>query len=375
MFRPHIQRLEVLIVLALLSAGLFFWAAKSTLVVKARGHDLKIVAAEKMAQAMSTLKEVRLGSEGIVMEDNPNDPNGTMLIGSEYTPITTDRGNLDAKLTTLNPNFAAIVVDMLVAADVENGDTIAVAFTGSMPGANIGVLAACSAMEIHPVIITSLGASEWGATDPYFTWVDMETELFRQDVFKKVSIAASMGGGGDRGKDLSPNGRELLKEAINRNYHILQSIQEKDLESSISKRIDLFGKVLPLSDYKVYLNVGGGAASVGPRINARLVPPGLSSAASLKGDLADCVLKRFVDVNVPVIHIHNIEELAEKYDLPFSPIPMPETGIGQIFAQLIFNRTISLIALILTLGSLTAVGLRSHRQVKEVMEYDPEASL
>jgi poly-gamma-glutamate system protein len=258
---------------------------------------------------------------------------------------------------------------------VENGDTIAVAFTGSMPGANIGVLAACSAMEIHPVIITSLGASEWGATDPYFTWVDMETELFRQDVFKKVSIAASMGGGGDRGKDLSPNGRELLKEAINRNYHILQSIQEKDLESSISKRIDLFGKVLPLSDYKVYLNVGGGAASVGPRINARLVPPGLSSAASLKGDLADCVLKRFVDVNVPVIHIHNIEELAEKYDLPFSPIPMPETGIGQIFAQLIFNRTISLIALILTLGSLTAVGLRSHRQVKEVMEYDPEASL
>jgi poly-gamma-glutamate system protein len=343
--------------------------------VKARGHDLKIVAAENMAQAMSTLKEVRLGSEEVVMEDNPNDPNGTMLIGSEWTPITTDRGNLDAKLTTLNPNFAAIVVDMLVAADVENGDTIAVAFTGSMPGANIGVLAACSAMEIHPVIITSLGASEWGATDPYFTWVDMETELFRQDVFKKVSIAASMGGGGDRGKDLSPNGRELLKEAINRNYHILQSIQEKDLESSISKRIDLFGKVLPLSDYKVYLNVGGGAASVGPRINARLVPPGLSSAASLKGDLADCVLKRFVDVNVPVIHIHNIEELAEKYDLPFSPIPMPETGIGQIFAQLIFNRTISLIALILTLGSLTAVGLRSHRQVKEVMEYDPEASL
>ena len=373
MFRPHIQRLEVLIVLALLSAGLFFWAAESTLVVKARGYDLKIVAAEKMAQAMSTLKEVRLGSEGIVMEDNPNDPNGTMLVGSEYTPITTDRGNLDAKLTTLNPNFAAVVVDMLLAADVENGDTVAVAFTGSMPGANIGVLAACSAMDIHPVIITSVGASEWGATDPYFTWADMEAELLSRDKFKFASIAASIGGGGDVGKGLSSRGRELLWEAIYRNN--IPLIQEKSLKASISKRMDLFDDILPLSHYKVYLNVGGGAASVGPRINARLVPPGLSSAASLKGDLADCVLKRFVDVNVPVIHIHNIEELAEKYDLPFPPIPMPETGIGQIFAQLTFNRTISLIALILTLGSLTAVGLRSHRQVKEVMEYDPEASL
>lgn len=373
MFRPHIQRLEVLIILALFSVGLFYWAAKSTVVVKARGYDLKLAAAGKMAEAMSVLKEVRLGSEGVIMEDNPNDPNGTMLVGSEYTPITTDRGNLDSKLTTLNSNFSAGVVDMLLAANVKKGDTIAVAFTGSMPGANIAVLAACETMDIHPVVITSVGASEWGATDPYFTWVDMQGELLSRGVFKSASIAASVGGGGDVGKGLSRRGRDLLWEAIYRNN--LPLIQEKSLKASIARRMNVFNDVLPLSQYKVYLNVGGGAASVGPRINARLVPAGLSSAASLKGGLADCVLKRFVDEGIPIIHLHSINELAAKYDFPFPPVPLPEIGEGQIFARLTFNRTVSFIALILSLGSLTAVGLSSHRKIKEAMEYDPEASL
>ncbi len=373
MFRPYIQRLEVLIVLALFSAGLFYWAATSTVIVKARGYDLKISAAEKMTEAMTVLKEVRLGSEGVIMDDNPNDPNGTMLVGSGATPITTDRGNLDAKLTTLNPNFSAIIVDMLLAADVGQGDTIAMALTGSMPGANIAVLAACEVMDIYPVIITSVGASEWGATDPYFTWVDMESELVRGGVFKSSSIAASVGGGGDSGKGLSRNGRDLLWEAIYRNN--LQLIQEKSLNASIARRMTLFNESLTLSNYKVYINVGGGAASVGPRINARLVPPGLTSAASLRGGLSDCVLKRFVDSDIPVIHIHNIDELTSKYDLPFSPIPTPNIGDGQIFSRHTFNQVNSFIALILSLGSLIIVGMKSHRKIKEAVEYDPEVLL
>lgn len=373
MFRPHIQKLEVLIFLAIFSIGLFYWAASATVIIKARGYDLKLAAANKMSEALYVLKENRLGSIGVVMDDNPNDPNGTMLVGSEYTPITTDRGNLDAKLTTLNPNFAAVVAELLLAAEVSSGDTIAVAFTGSMPGANLAVLAACYAMDVYPVIITSVGASEWGATDPYFTWVDMEAVLLHQGVVNFTSMAASIGGGGDVGKGLSGRGRELLWEAIYRNN--LPLIQEKTLEASISQRVGLFEKLLPLSNYRVYLNVGGGVASVGPRINARLIPPGLSSAAALRGNLGNCVLKRFVEEDVPIIHIHSIDELAAKYNIPFPPIPQPELGKGQVFAQLTFDRKVSFIALFLSLGSLTVVGVRSHRQIKEALEYDPDASL
>ena len=79
-----------------------------------------------------------------------------------YSLITTDEGDLDAKLTTLDPNFSAVIVDLLFTAGLEN-DTIAVMLTGSMPGANIALLSACQVMGIHPIIISSIGASQWGA--------------------------------------------------------------------------------------------------------------------------------------------------------------------------------------------------------------------
>jgi hypothetical protein len=91
--------------------------------------------------------------------------------------------------------------------------------------------------------------------------------------------------------------------------------------------------------------------------------------------LSDSVLKRFVDSDIPVIHIHNIDELTSKYDLPFSPIPTPNIGDGQIFSRHTFNQVNSFIALILSLGSLIIVGMKSHRKIKEAVEYDPEVLL
>ena len=192
MFRPSIQRVEVLIILAVFNLLVYYWAAGSTVIQKSRGYEIKIKASKLMNQAMLTLKESRIGESGIVFEDNPNDPNETMLVGSEYTLITTDRGDLESKLTTLNPNFAAMVVDMFLAAGLKQGDTVAVACTGSMPGANLAVFSACEVMDIVPVIITSVGASTWGATDPYFTWLDMESILVEKKLFSFRSIAASI---------------------------------------------------------------------------------------------------------------------------------------------------------------------------------------
>ena len=88
------------------------------------------------------------------------------------------------KQTTLNPNVTALIVDLLMKAGVNSGDTIAVSFTGSFPGANIALLSACKATGIYPVIISSLGASRYGATDINFTWIDMEKTLENNSIFK-----------------------------------------------------------------------------------------------------------------------------------------------------------------------------------------------
>lgn len=130
-----------------------------------------------MAGAMQLLKEVRL--EKGVFIDRENDPNETGLVGSQFSLTTTDEGDLDAKLTTLDPNFSAAMVDLLNQAGLQPGDTIAVMLTGSMPGANMAMLIACDAMDIHPVVITSIGASQWGANDPDMTWLDMEKLLLK----------------------------------------------------------------------------------------------------------------------------------------------------------------------------------------------------
>ena len=95
------------------------------------------------------------------------------MIGQDITQITTDRGYIDSKLTSMNPNFAAVIVEMLKEADVKNNDVVAISFTGSLPGLNIAVMAAIQTLKLKPIIITSVGASNSGANDPYFTWLDM----------------------------------------------------------------------------------------------------------------------------------------------------------------------------------------------------------
>ena len=53
--------------------------------------------------------------------------------------------------------------------------------TGSFPGANIAVLSACKAMDIYPVIISSVGASSWGANNINQSWIDIENKLNETD--------------------------------------------------------------------------------------------------------------------------------------------------------------------------------------------------
>ncbi|MBT3251182.1 MAG: poly-gamma-glutamate system protein [Candidatus Marinimicrobia bacterium] len=373
MFRPVIQKTRVLAGLALFNLIVFYVAINSQVNEKSRGYEIKIEAAGYMQDAMIALKDYRLGDSGVFV-DSENDPNETTLIGSQYGPTTTDEGDLDAKLTTLNPNFAALIIDMMIEAGVEYGDAVAVSLTGSMPGANIATFAAGKALNLDLHIITSVGASQWGANDPYYTWLDMETILNEREVFDFKSEAASIGGKGDNGKGVSIFGRELLWESIYRNNVTL--IQEDSLVLSIDRRLDIYSEDLPLNNYSALINIGGGAASIGPSINSRLIP----SAVSFPGDLLELsgrsIVRDFSRNNIPIIQILDIHDLADTYALPWAPIPTPVIGEGIIFSQLKYNFWITLLCLILAIASVTAVGIYSHKQIKERMaNYEPESIL
>ncbi len=286
------------------------------------------------------MKNYRL--EKGVFIDVINDPNQTALIGQEYTLVTTDRGYIDAKLSTTNPNFAAVIVQLLKDAGVEKKDNVAVAMSGSFPGLNISVIAALETLELKPIIIASVGASNFGANDPYFTWLDMESVLNNSNIFHNKSVAASIGGGADVGRGLSPEGRNLIKKAIERND--VEFIHEKHLESSIARRMEVYDEHSKGQPIKAYINVGGGIASLGNTINGKLIPPGLTEYLPMRNFPVRGVIIEMGMREIPIIHLLNINQLLTEYGLPTSPEPIPEAGVGEIFVQKKYSVVVTAIA-------------------------------
>jgi poly-gamma-glutamate system protein len=326
----------VLVFLALLSLLLFFLAEKSQIPRKADYYNEKIQAAQLAKKAQEVIKQ-EINHRGLVI-DVRNDPNLSGLIGPQYSLITTDRSNIRDKLIASNPNLAAELIALLRRAQVIQGDPVAVMFTGSLPGANIAVLAACKVLGARPVIITSLGSSSYGANYEDFTWLDMEDVLVKNGLWNYKSIAASLGGSDDQGRGLSPEGRALLENAIKRSgSEYISSSDEKGaantLYLNIKKRIKLFDRERNDLEYKVVINVGGGLAAVGSTQNARLIPPGFS--ASLKGrDFpAKGALNILAERRIPVIHLLDMTNFAEKHNLPIEVTPEPEIGKGPVFVK------------------------------------------
>lgn len=315
-----------LAVLALLLQGVLEWTRTP---VRQRDYDLKYAAAEKAHAAYQAVRRHRL-MEGADV-DLVNDPAGTGLIGPEFSLVTNARGDLDAKLTSLNPNWAAVLVELFRRAGLKPGDPVAVAVSGSFPGLNIALYAALETLELSPVVITSVGASMWGANDPGFTWLDMESLFLEERIFHVHSVAATLGGGDDMGRGLSPDGRRLLEEAIARNGVPL--LASDNIEDAIVKRMALYEEVLRGRPCRCYVNVGGGVASLGSSQNKILIPRGLTMTLQTANWPRKGTLVLMAERGVPVIHLLDIVSLARESGVPVTPDYLADPGEGDIFVR------------------------------------------
>ena len=199
MFRPSIQKTRVLFSIAILNIFLYIIVSATISTNKDKNYDLKVKVATKVSLALDLLK-----IEGRDFEYMDRDPFDTRLIFNRNSALLTDIGKYQAKVTALKPNFSALVIDFFSKAGLAEGDTVALSMTGSMPGANIAVLVACKEMGLEYTSISSLGASEWGATDMNLSWPKMEKILFENNLIKHTSNKFTYGGSGDylkRGKE------------------------------------------------------------------------------------------------------------------------------------------------------------------------------
>jgi len=305
--------------------------------------DKMIRAAQIMEKAIVTIR-AHCDSAGIPI-DETNDPNRTGLIGSEISPIATTLGNLGAKRTTTNPNFAALVVQLLDETGISSGDTIAIGCSASFPALMIATMAAAQAMEIYPIIIISLGSSSYGATNPDFNLLHIYEVLVQKRILTIKPAAISVGGDKDVGRDFDPQIKEQLIQQIDSSG--LPFIHEPDLEKNVARRMKLFEGNSSKSRIAAFVNIGGSYANIGTSELVLKVKPGLNKPNFIPPNSERGVLFEMATRNIPIVHLLYIKGLALKYGLPWDPIPLPEPGeLGSFNLRLNHNIRFWVIAVI-----------------------------
>ncbi|MCX5839280.1 MAG: poly-gamma-glutamate system protein [Deltaproteobacteria bacterium] len=288
----------------------------------------KEAAMELMQRAVQTIKTEKLRM-GIPI-DRHLDPNETGLIGVEYNDITTTRGSLIAKRTSTNTAFAAVVVEMLDRAGVGPGDPIAACFSGSFPALNIAVLSATKVLNLQPAIISSEGASMYGANQPEMTWLDMERILFEKGLLPYRSIAASLGGIADARGGLDGTGIDAGLMAIRRNgIPLIEEGGEPSLAADIRRRLALFDQALGGQRPAAFINVGGSLTSAGSGPGVNRLPTGLLEKVPVLHNPERGIIFRMGERGVPVIHLLKIRSIAAQYGIPIDPPSLPAGPPGK----------------------------------------------
>ncbi len=296
-------------------------------------HEEKLAAAQLAAECIAAIKERRIELGYPI--DPVVDPADTGLIGAAMTPATSTAGRLAAKRISTNPNFAAVVVEMLKRAGVQPGDTVAIGYSGSFPGLNLAVDAAVQTLELKPIGISSIAASQWGANLPGLLWVDMQQMLYEQGKIAFRCAAASLGGVEDRGLGLSDQTRHVLRDAIARNH--LTMIEPDSFSGAVDERMRLYRELAGHRPIKCYINVGGGATSTGKSLGKKQLRSGLHRRLPRRASDIDSVMTRFLAEGVPVIHLIRVRAMARRYGLSTDPAGPFAVGQGDVLERYQYN--------------------------------------
>lgn len=351
----------MLSLLGVLAIGLMAWVELTKKEVKEPYFDEKMEAAMRMQASIHYLKDKHFKNE--ISVDNINDPNDTRIIGTQFSPITSGKGSLPAKLSTVNPNVAALVVQLFKDAGMKKGDHVAICATGSFPALNIAVCTAAEVMGLKTSLIVSVTSSSWGANDPEYTYPDMHSSLVEGGFLKQGIIASSIGGNDDLGKTLSAEGRNLAVAAIDRNN--LELISERSLSQSIKRKLALFEKQesTALGRIAVFVNIGGGIASLGSARNSGILASGLMHEIKLR-QFPDKqgVMFAMAAQGTRIINLLNVKVLFDRYNLPEDPVPLPRPGTGELFYKLKYDYLYVMVALLTLVSALIAVILFDKKQ-------------
>ena len=220
------------------------------------------------------------------------------------------------------PNDLLLELDRMEFHVYETGETIKAAqqlFHGDV-GKRI---AAVEALGLKPVVVSSLGSSMFGANDPEFGWLDMESTVRDTGVWRVRTAAVVLGGESATAESLSGTGRDMLLRAAHRNgYEPIVANDLAELKRSVLKTVN---DAAP-EGLTAVINVGGSVLGIGTCLDAYGIASGIITRKIPCDRGVSGLVHDFAARNVPVLHLLYIKRLALDWGLPYDPVPLPDIG-------------------------------------------------
>lgn len=334
-WRPRKISTFVLVMVALVSVAAVVLVENNTVSRERVYYKDKIAAARLASVAFDAIKAERLKMGHAINYEY--DPAGTGMLGEANSPVTTNPGYITSKRSAANPNFAAVALYLLKKAGLRRGDTVAIGMTGSFPGMNIAVLSAVQVMGLKPIIITSVGSSQWGANFTDFMWPDMEKLLNDRNIIHFQSEAMTRGGIDDNALGLDDAAIALIDAAIERGGR--PALTVRNYKDSYDRRMEIYGQVAGERQIAAYINIGGGTVSVGRSVGKKIFSTGLNADVHTGVTSSDdSVMMNFAQRRVPVLHFSKFNGMAGKYQLPINPQTIQKAGTGPVFVSQAYNK-------------------------------------
>lgn len=289
---------------------------------------------------------------------DPEDRFGTGLIGEVYTELTTTYGASEAKRTATDPMMAALAVQLLTEAGVHPGSRVGAGFSGSFPGLNLAVLAACEAMDVEILYIVSVGASTYGANQPGMTFPEMARLLLDAGLLQTAPVMVTPGGQDDMGYDMDP---DLLTEVLTRaDFPVLL---ESDYAANLAARMAAYG------DIDCFVGVGGNLTTAG--LGEKTVPYGVIYPGTLRADSQDDGLLQLYNASgLPAVHLLNVRKLVTDYGLEYDPQERRLPGTGPLFEVRSYSKPLALAGIAGTV-LLLALGRKPKQEEWQWLENMP----
>jgi hypothetical protein len=149
----------------------------------------------------------------------------------------------------------------------------------------------------------------------------------------------------------------VLRAGIERNQ--LTMIEADSFTGAVDERMRIYRELAGSQPIKCYINIGGGATSVGKSLGKKQLHSGLLRRLPRRARDIDAVMTRFLAEGVPVIHLIRVTAMAKRYGLQSDPHVPVVVGQGEVLQRSQYNNWYASGVLAVLLGGLVLVSRRA----------------